>query len=120
MGPVVPCVILSTDSFCEPGNDVAHGEHVLGIFVRDVDPEGFFDEHSQLGEIEGISTEVIDERGFVLDTADVDNQKLCYDLLDAVCDGFGQGVPPFGLVFGNGLFNYYPSKVRGFVKGEDV
>src|SRR5678816_4624223 len=61
---------------------LAHGGDLLGVFVRDLDLELFFERHHQFDRIERISAEVIDERSVIHDLLRLDAQLFGDNRLD--------------------------------------
>ena len=56
----------------------------FGFFIRDLNAKLFFQRHHQLNRIQGIGTQVIHERGFVLDFRLVHAQLFSDDFLDTL------------------------------------
>src|SRR6476661_5151093 len=80
------CVARGTSGhvFLDVLLSVAHALDLLGVFVRDLHPELFFEAHDELDEVEGVSVEVVDERGLWLHIRFVDAELLDDDLLEAL------------------------------------
>ena len=63
---------------------IADALQLVGVLVRDVDPEGLFQLHHQLDDVERVRTEVLDELGLRRELLHVDFELLRDDLLDPV------------------------------------
>ena len=61
---------------------VLHGPNLLGVFVGNVDLEGFFEGEHELDEAQRVGAEVVDEARFGLDVFFVDIELLFDDALD--------------------------------------
>src|SRR5205807_4564132 len=65
---------------------VAHALNLLGVFVRDFNPELFFKAHDQLNRVERVCAEIVDDPGiwrhFVFIDAKFVNDNLFYFLLN--------------------------------------
>ncbi len=65
-------------------DSLLHGGDFLGVLVGNLGLELFFERHDELDRVQGIRTEVVDERRFVLDFGLVHAQLLGDDLLDSL------------------------------------
>ena len=63
---------------------ILHGSNLLGVFVRNIDIEGFFERHHQFDNIERIGSEIIDKRRSAIDLIFVDSQLFDNDLLNSL------------------------------------
>ena len=68
---------------------VLHGRDLLGVVVRNLDVELFFECHDELDDVEGVGTEVVGETGVRLDFVCVDTKLVRDDALDLICNGHG-------------------------------
>src|SRR4029453_4366015 len=75
------------DGFLDAGD-------LLGVLVRDLDPELLFQPHHQLHGVEAVGAEVVDERGLRRDGLLLDSQLVHDDLLDSVGNRLHARVPP--------------------------
>src|SRR5690606_27514782 len=66
---------------------------LLGFFVGDLGLELVLERHDELDGVERDGSEVVDERGLVLDVGLVDAELFGHDLLDALFDVFHSGLP---------------------------
>jgi len=73
-------------------NDIADGLKLLSFFIGNVDAEFFLKRHDELDGVEGVSTEVLDELGFLGDLFGIHAELLNDDvfnlILDVVCHVF--------------------------------
>ena len=71
--------------------DVADGVFdcgdLLGILVRDVDVECFFERHHQFDDVQRICAEIVDKRRCIINLRLIDTQLLNDDLLHLLCNG---------------------------------
>src|SRR5947199_2181043 len=65
---------------------LADGRDLLGVLVRDLDPELVLELHDQLDEIERVRIEVLLERGLLRDIRLLDPELLGQDFLDSLED----------------------------------
>ena len=63
-----------------------HRSDLLGVFVRNLALELFFQRHHQLDGVERVGAEVVDERRVVGDFLFLDAELFDHDLLDALFD----------------------------------
>src|SRR3954452_2999171 len=72
------------------GSDVVDGlpdgRDLLGVLVRDLDPEGVLELHDQLDQVERVGVEVLLERRLLGDLALLDPELLGQNLLDPLED----------------------------------
>ena len=61
-----------------------HGGDLFGIFIRNLAFEFFFQSHHQFHGVQRISTQIVDERRFILDFGFIDTQLFCNDLFNAL------------------------------------
>src|SRR5690606_11531057 len=71
-----------------------HRSDLLGFLVRDLALELFLEGHDQLDGVEGIGTQVVDERGAGADLFFLDAQLFDDDLLDALFDAAHWSMAP--------------------------
>src|SRR6188474_2393755 len=62
------------------------GLDLLGVFVRDLDPELVLELHDQLDEVEGVGVEILLEVRLIVDLALLHPELLAQDLLHALVD----------------------------------
>src|SRR5438270_924333 len=77
-------------------DSLLHGGDFLGVLIGDLGLELFFERHDELDRVQGIRTEVVDERRFVLDLGLVHAQLLGDDLLDSLLYVFHASPPLAG------------------------
>src|SRR5262249_37617115 len=64
------------------GHRLGDGLEVIGVLLRDVEPELFLERHHQLDDVERVRPEILDELGLRRELLHVDFQFLGDDLLD--------------------------------------
>src|SRR6185312_6231636 len=76
--PASPLLFLVFDV----GDGITDSADLLGVFVGNLQFEGFFEGHDEFHNIQGVGAKVIDERRLVVNLALVHTQLLYDDLLD--------------------------------------
>src|ERR1700704_5255232 len=78
-----PCLRVLADVL----DRVRHSADLLGVFVGNLDIEGFFESHDQFHRIERVGSQVVHERGARSDLALVHTQLFYDDLLHFFVNG---------------------------------
>src|SRR5690242_14931664 len=79
-------VLLGPAELLDIVNGLAHAGDLLGVLVRDLDPELHLEGHHELHRIERVRPEIVHERGVRRHFLLVDSELLHDDALDLVCN----------------------------------
>jgi hypothetical protein len=68
------------------GDRLTHARDLLGVVVRNLDPELLLERHHELDDVERVGAEVVHERRIRRDFFLVDTELLHDDALDLLCN----------------------------------